>query len=91
MTRREKALRQALSDSPSLPRAFGRYALFDRIGKGGMAEIFLAQAHTELGGTRLVVVKQILPELAATTRFADLLVTEAKLAARLSHPLPDSW
>ena len=45
-----------------LPRKFGRYALFDFIGKGGMAEIFLARAHTELlGAARLCVVKQILP------------------------------
>lgn len=50
-----------------------------------MAEIFLARAKTELGGARLVVVKQILPELAENTSFAELLVTEAKLAARLSH------
>jgi eukaryotic-like serine/threonine-protein kinase len=68
-----------------LPRIFGRYALFDRIGRGGMAEIFLARAKTELGGARLVVVKQILPELAENASFAELLVTEAKLAARLSH------
>ena len=47
-----------------LPRSFGRYALFDFIGKGGMAEIFLARQKTELGATRLCVVKQILPRLA---------------------------
>ena len=32
-----------------LPRLFGRYALFDFIGKGGMAEIYLARQKTELG------------------------------------------
>lgn len=68
-----------------LPRSFGPYTLFDRIGKGGMAEIFLARTTTELGGSRLVVVKQILPHLANTKSFADLLVAEAKLAARLNH------
>lgn len=68
-----------------LPRAFGPYTLFDRIGKGGMAEIFLARTTMELGGSRLVVVKQILPHLASAPGFADLLVAEAKLAARLSH------
>src|SRR5688500_6787134 len=44
---------------PALPRRFGRYQLFDRIGRGGMADIFLARAATELGAERLVVVKQI--------------------------------
>lgn len=70
----------------ALPRTFGRYVLFDLIGRGGMAEIYLARAKTtEAGGARLVVVKQILPELSANTKFADALVQEAKLAARLSH------
>lgn len=50
-----------------------------------MAEIFLARTTTELGGSRLVVVKLILPHLANTKGFADLLVAEAKLAARLNH------
>jgi eukaryotic-like serine/threonine-protein kinase len=68
-----------------LPRSFGRYALFDFIGKGGMAEIYLARQKTEFGATRLCVVKQILPHLAGDPRFSEMLVHEAKLAARLSH------
>jgi serine/threonine-protein kinase len=59
--------------------------LFDFIGKGGMAEIFLARQKTDLGATRLCVVKQILPGLAGDPQFSDMLVHEAKLAARLSH------
>jgi eukaryotic-like serine/threonine-protein kinase len=74
-----------MKDSPELPRRFGRYTLFDFVGKGGMAEIFLARAETELGGSRLCVVKEILPHLANEAKFADMLVFEAKLAARLSH------
>ncbi len=50
-----------------------------------MAEIFLARAETELGASRLCVVKEILPELADVASFADMLVFEAKLAARLNH------
>jgi serine/threonine-protein kinase len=68
-----------------LPRRFGRYALFDFIGKGGMAEIFLARATTELGAARLCVVKQIIPEYAKHPQFAEMLIHEAKLAARLNH------
>jgi serine/threonine-protein kinase len=75
----------ALSAETHLPRSFGRYTLFDFIGKGGMAEIFLARQRTELGGARLCVVKQILPALAGDSTFSELLVHEAKLAARLSH------
>ena len=68
-----------------LPRRFGRYVLFDFIGKGGMAEIFLARAKTDLGVSRLCVVKEILPELASHPQFAEMLIHEAKLAARLNH------
>src|ERR1700722_4983369 len=76
----------AVSAAPiPLPRSFGRYALFDFIGKGGMAEIYLARQKTELGATRLCVVKQILPGLAGDPQFSEMLVHEAKLAARLSH------
>ena len=72
--------------SPSvLPRKFGRYVLFDFIGKGGMAEIYLARARTDLGVSRLCVVKEILPELASHPQFAEMLIHEAKLAARLNH------
>jgi eukaryotic-like serine/threonine-protein kinase len=50
-----------------------------------MAEIYLARAKTDLGGARLVVVKQILPQLSGNEQFADMLIQEAKLAARLNH------
>jgi serine/threonine protein kinase len=69
----------------ALPRTFGRYTLFELIGKGGMAQIYLARAETELGATRLAVVKEILPQFADDPRFAEMLIHEAKLAARLSH------
>lgn len=68
-----------------LPRRLGPWTLFDRIGAGGMAEIYLARRSTELGGARHCAVKVILPELAGRKEFADMLVAEAKLAARLSH------
>ncbi len=68
-----------------LPRSFGRYVLFDFIGRGGTAEAYLARQRTELGVTRRCVVKQIVPELASDPTFSDMLVHEAKLAARLNH------
>ncbi len=68
-----------------LPRAFGPYTLFDHIGRGGMADIYLASRTDELGGSRHVVIKQILPGFSADAAFAGLLTAEAKLAARLNH------
>ncbi len=68
-----------------MPRAFGRYLLFDDVGRGGMAEIYLARLSTDSGAARHVVVKEILPHYAERADFAEMLVREAKLAARLSH------
>lgn len=68
-----------------LPRRFGRYTLFDKIGEGGMARIYLARTRTELGGERVLVVKQILPLLSESGDFAQMLIDEAKLAASLLH------
>jgi eukaryotic-like serine/threonine-protein kinase len=72
-------------DRSQLPRTLGRYTLFEHVGRGGMAEIYLARAETELGATKLAVVKQILPAYADDPRFSEMLIHEAKLAARLSH------
>lgn len=68
-----------------LPRTFGRYLLFDHIGRGGMADIYLASARAGFGAERLVVVKEILPELSEDAGFARMLSAEAKLAAQLNH------
>jgi eukaryotic-like serine/threonine-protein kinase len=79
-------LSEAPPESPRpLPRVFGRYKLFDYIGKGGMAEIYLARKETGLGAARLCVVKQITPQFAEHPEFAEMLTHEAKLAAHLSH------
>jgi serine/threonine-protein kinase len=69
-----------------LPCRLGRYTLFDCIGRGGMADIYLARTRSELGAARLLVIKEMKPALARDERFAEMLVAEAKLAARLAHP-----
>jgi serine/threonine-protein kinase len=50
-----------------------------------MADIYLARARTDLGAARLVVIKEITPKLADAPSFAEMLVSEAKLASRLRH------
>ncbi|MBN2718832.1 MAG: serine/threonine protein kinase [Deltaproteobacteria bacterium] len=71
--------------SHDLPIKFGPYYLFDFIGKGGMAEIFLAKTLTELGTERLCVIKRILPLLNRDKDFCEMLINEAKIVANLSH------
>lgn len=68
-----------------LPCRFGRYTLFDHIGRGGMAELYLARIRTDLGAARLVVIKEVTPKLAHDERFVEMLAGEARLAAELRH------
>lgn len=74
----------ALGTRP-LPSRLGRYLLFDHVGRGGMADIYLARVETDLGGSRRVVVKEVLPKHADNPAFSTMLVDEAKMAAGLSH------
>lgn len=69
----------------ALPHVLGRYMLFDHIGSGGMANIYLAREDVGLGAQRRVVVKKILPKFARDPHIARMLIEEAKLAAQLSH------
>ena len=74
------------ADSTNLaPQRFGRYVLLDRLGWGGMAEIFLALAQGEGGFEKYLVIKRILPHLASDPQFVKMFLREAKLAALLQH------
>jgi len=64
----------------------GRFELVSRLATGGMAEIFLARETGPGGLVRPVVLKRILPHLAADEEFTDLFLREARIIAGLSHP-----
>lgn len=64
---------------------FGRYRLLERIGLGGMAEVFKAKSFGVEGFEKVLVIKRIVPELAIHPEFVEMFVQEAKLAVRLSH------
>jgi len=65
------------------PIAFGRYRLVERLGAGGMAQVFRAVTDE---GTGSVVVKRMLPHLSGNRDFVRLLIDEARLSSRLHHP-----
>ena len=68
------------------PIQFGKYTLFERIGRGGMAEVFKGRIQGPAGFERVFVVKRILPHLSDDATFIKMFVEEAKLSARLNHP-----
>lgn len=63
----------------------GRYELLARLATGGMGEIFLARLEGAAGFEKLYVVKRILPHLADDARFRQMLISEAQIAAKMSH------
>ncbi|MGC8927046.1 MAG: serine/threonine protein kinase [Myxococcota bacterium] len=66
------------------PVIFGNYTLIKKIGKGGMAEIFLA---TPIRSPQfLVVIKKINPELVEDKHYITMFLDEAKLMSCLMHP-----
>src|ERR1700712_155987 len=66
--------------------AFGKYQLFASLGRGGMADVFLAVARGQMGFNKLAVLKRLKPTLAEEAPFRTMFLDEAKLAARLNHP-----
>ncbi|MBI3805623.1 MAG: protein kinase [Nitrospirae bacterium] len=69
----------------SHPTPFGKYLLLDKIGTGGMAELYLAKQTGLSGFEKVVAIKRILPHLTQGTEFISMFVNEAKLAALLTH------
>ncbi|HTL37438.1 MAG TPA: protein kinase [Kofleriaceae bacterium] len=64
----------------------GRYELLARLATGGMGEIFLARLSGAEGFEKLYVVKRILAHLADDSRFRQMLIAEARIASKMSHP-----
>ena len=64
----------------------GPYQLLERIGIGGMAEVWTATMRGAEGFERPVAIKRILPHLGADPDFIAMFVDEAKIAVQLSHP-----
>jgi serine/threonine protein kinase len=70
----------------SLPRAFDKYTLIRHLASGGMGEIYLAKVDGVEGFERQLVIKRLLPHLSSDAQFIQMLVREAKLSVRLTHP-----
>lgn len=65
------------------PRRAGKYLLVYSLGRGGMAEVFLARLQGAAGFERFVAVKRILGD---DPEFRRLFEEEARLVSGLTHP-----
>ncbi|MFO0676413.1 MAG: protein kinase [Polyangiaceae bacterium] len=65
------------------PQPFGRFELHERIGAGGMAEVYRAK---DTSRNLWVALKRILPQIAEDEEFVRMFEDEALIASQLEHP-----
>lgn len=66
--------------------AGGKYRVIAGLGRGGMAEVYLAQMAGPSGFTKLAVLKRLRQGISQDEEMLSMFLDEARLAARLNHP-----
>jgi hypothetical protein len=64
----------------------GRWEIVQRLGSGGMADVFKARSLGEAGFAKMVALKVMHGHLARSPRAVDHFLDEARLAAQIHHP-----
>ena len=72
--------------APQAPERYGKYHLLERIGIGGMAEVWRAKTLGSEGFTKDLVIKRILPKFTGDEESVRMFIDEARLVAKLHHP-----
>lgn len=70
----------------SASKAESRYEVVDKLGSGGMAEVFRAVLRGEEGFQRIVAIKRVLPGFDKNPESYAMFLSEAQLASWLRHP-----
>ena len=68
------------------PRIVDRYAIYDRLGVGGMGAVHFGRLVAPAGFSRTVAIKQLNPDQTSDPHAAARLREEARVAARIRHP-----
>jgi eukaryotic-like serine/threonine-protein kinase len=81
-------LPSAIPAIPAIPAhvAGPRYQLGDKLGSGGMAEVFIGTMTGAEGFVRRVAIKRVLSGLSQMPTFATMFVAEAQIASQMVHP-----
>lgn len=66
--------------------SINKYRIIAQLGRGGMADVYLAVTQGASGFSKLLVVKVLKESLADDADFLAMFADEARLAARLNHP-----
>ncbi len=76
------------NDGVRAPELLRRYRAFARLGRGGMADIFLAIAEGTAGVGKVVVIKRMRADVGSENeeRFRSMFFDEARLTTQLNHP-----
>lgn len=72
--------------TPTAPPVLGRYECLVPLGRGGMAEVWVARVRGARGFEKLVAVKLMLPALLDDPGAEAMFLDEARLASRIRHP-----
>ncbi len=64
---------------------FGKYRLLERLGSGGMAEVWRAEVDYASGVSKIVALKMIREDLVKVPQFVSLFIDEARITSRISH------
>lgn len=82
----------ASGDAPTPPlgsardvTSVGKYRVLSELGRGGMANVYLAVTRSHNAVSKLVVLKALLPDLASEPSALTAFLDEARLAAQLNH------